>query len=363
MCRHLEELNNDAVKQIQELRNELAQTDSGLNNLRGEVTQSKGNIRRLDERLDSAAASLEATRIEVAGCKATCKEMGNSISQNAKGIGRLQDGQKSTSGTMQKMKEEAIQRDEDIGKLRQDLEELRTRMNDTLEEKVHQLDTWVEQLLQDHGNTKKTVLNNKENLRGMGCELRGTQEDLSKVASDVKRLVKHLNDMTNKLDGTESSLGKTNTQLQKLHVDHDGTKTNTQVLQVNLQGVATKLQRLNDDHLKTNRNVGFVREGLDKVSAYHEETRELLNRTLSEVKELQEGHGDANATMNSLSKNLERVHGLASSTQKDLKLTNALVLPNLNADSGTGDMSMPVTPSTTRNKKILHGRPVRLDRI
>merc|ERR1712063_7721 len=156
--------------------------------------------------------------------------------------------------------------------------------------------------------------------------------------------------MANKLDGTESNLSRTNTNFQKLHADHDATKTNTQSLQVDLQGLAAKLQKLNDDHLKCSRNVGLVRDGLEKVSAHHEETRELLNRTVSEVKELQEGHGDANATMNSLSKNLERVHGLASSTQKDLKLTNALVLPNLNADSGTGDMSMPVTPSTTRNK-------------
>merc|ERR1712137_182569 len=223
-------------------------------------------------------------------------------------------------------------------------------------------DNWVEQLLQEHGATKKTLINQKESLQITGCELKGTQEDHSKLSSDLKRLVKHLTEMGNKLDGTESSLSRTNTNLQKLHVDHDATKSNTQSLQVDLQGIATKLQKLTDDHLKCFRNVGLVREGLEKVSAYHEETRELLNRTVSDVKELQEGHGNANATMNSLTKNLERVHGIASSTQKDLKFTNALVLPTLHSDAGTGEMSKPVTPNPGRTRKSAD-RPVRLNKI
>jgi len=73
--------------------------------------------------------------------------------------------------------------------------------------------------------------------------------------------------------------------------------------------------------------------------------REILNRTVSDVKEFQEGHINSNATMLTLHKNLERVHGIASSVQKDLKLTNALVLPNISPDSGAGNMSKTRTPS------------------
>merc|ERR1712007_111395 len=211
--------------------------------------------------------------------------------------------------------------------------------------------------------TKKTLINQKESLQMTGCELKGTQEDLSKVSSDLKRLVKHLNELANKLDGTDANLSRTNTNFQKLHVDHDATKTNTQSLQVDLQGLATKLQKLTDDHLKCFRNVGIVREGMEKVSGYHDETRELLNRTVSDVKELQEGHGNSNATMLTLHKNLERVHGIASGTQKDLKLTNALVLPNINADSIVAGetMKQTTTPTTGRQRKV--DKPHHLNRI
>merc|ERR1712007_190011 len=211
--------------------------------------------------------------------------------------------------------------------------------------------------------TKKTLINQKESLQMMGCELKGTQEDLNKLSSDQKRLVKHLNEMANKLEGTEANLSRTNTNFQKLHVDHDATKTNTQSLQVDLQGLATKLQKLTDDHLKCFRNVGIVREGMEKVSGYHDETRELLNRTVSDVKELQEGHGNSNATMLTLHKNLERVHGIASGTQKDLKLTNALVLPNINADSIVAGetMKQTTTPTTGRQRKV--DKPHHLNRI
>merc|ERR1712007_244413 len=283
---------------IQELKNGLAHIDSELSNVRSDVNESKSAIVRLDQRVDDTAASLAATRIEVASNRGTCL----------------------------KMKEEATQRDDEIGKLRLELEKLKGRMNEHLEDKIHQLDIWVEELLQEHGATKITLINQKESLQMMGCELKGVQEVLNKLTSDQKRLVKHLNEMDNKLDGTEANLSRSNTNYQNLQVDHDASKTNTQILQVDLQGLATKLQKLTDDHLKCFKNVGIIRQGMEKVSGYHDETRELLNRTVSDVKELQEAHGNSNATMLTLHKNLERVHGIASSAEEDLKLTNVLRL-------------------------------------
>merc|ERR1712137_1041316 len=114
-------------------------------------------------------------------------------------------------------------------------------------------------------------------------------------------------------------------------------------------------------HLKCFRNVGLVREGLEKVSAHHEDTREILNRTVGDVKELQEGHGNSNATIRALNKNLERVHGIACSAQKDLKLTNALLLPNISSETGTGNMPKTRTPTPTGHRKA--DKPHHLNRI
>merc|ERR1712007_120572 len=135
---------------------------SELGNLRSDANHSKSAILRLDQRVDNTASCLEATRIEVAGNRATCKELGNTISQNTNGLSRLRDEHKTMNGSMLKMKEEATQRDDEIGKLRLDHEKLKGRMND-------QLDNWVQELLQEHGATKKTLINEKESLQIMGC--------------------------------------------------------------------------------------------------------------------------------------------------------------------------------------------------
>merc|ERR1712137_964585 len=172
----------------------------------------------------------------------------------------------------------------------------------------------------------------------------------SKLNSDMKRVGKHHNDLANKLDGTESSLGKTNTNLQKLHSDHDSTKDSAQSLQAHLTGLNTKHQKLNEDFLKSSRTVGVIRDGMLKTNEEQEETRALLNKTVTDVKELQDGVANANASLMALGKNLDRVHGIASSTMKDLRMTNALVLPNLTT-AEVGDASKSSTPDAERHER------------
>jgi len=190
--------------------------------------------------------------------------------------------------------------------------------------------------------------------------VRGTQEDLSKVGNEVKKLIKTVVDVGAKLETANNNLAMTNGVVQRLHGDHENTKQNLAGNTVDLQAASSRLQRLIEEHSKTARDVSAVRDELSKVGASHEHTREVMGKTVSSVKELQDGQGMLNTGMQGVNRSLERVHGLAAATQKDLKLTNAFVLPNLGGEpTPAGPPPATLTQTSLRSKSLITPRKQR----
>jgi len=134
-------------------------------------------------------------------------------------------------------------------------------------------------------------------------------------------------------DKVKENLELTNGVVMRIHTEHEETRAKAVANAGKNHEVDVAVRKLNDRNRDINQSITMVNQELCKLSASQDTTRDRLGETMETVGTLKNGNMQLQMTMHDLSKSVEGVHNLASTTADHLKMTNSLVLPNLGADA------------------------------
>lgn len=330
----------DAMRQIQEVRRESKMGADGSGDIRGEVGKLHASLATMQQEILKTNTRLSALRVDVLGNAANVVVLQEQAEKASDGVNQLREGQKVTNTNMHNLREDLLAAKEKIKHLEKDVAHLQETKKNVLQAKLDRALLALQQSQEDLEGIKTLTFQNQDACHELRETLGEAQADVGKLEVARNSHESRIMELASKTDKHRENLEMTNGVVMKLHCEHEETRAKAIGLQTSSKTLDTALQRLREDHKQVVQSVQIVNEEAAKLSAAHSTTREMIVQTTDKVGGIDSGTVNLQNAVHELGKNIEWVHSVASHTQDHLKMTNALVLPNLGSDGAISPSSM-----------------------
>jgi len=333
---YLQDLNTGTARELQDFRRSVEMTigGAGTNNL--DLKTIRAQLTTLQQEGVKTNNRVSALRVDVLSNTATVASLQEQANKANDNLGQLREGQKVTNTNVHNLRLDQTAAKQTIQKLQQEVMSLSEAKENVFQAKLDRAIQTVQQCFQDLEHNKMLTYQNQDACRSLNENMAQEQANMKKldIARDLHQ--KRIDELTLKSDGIKENLEMTNGVVMRLHTEHEETRTKT-IDNINKNHELDAAQRRSTADLShTSQSLQVTKEEMAKLLAAQCTTRDKLNETNGIVGELSNGTVNLQNAMHELSMNVEFVHNLASHTEDHLKMTNALVLPNLDAEGAMG---------------------------
>jgi len=342
---YLQELTMDTVKQIEAVRDEVKRNDVRLTGTTNGVSTTSSSVKLLQEEVGKVRERLDNAESTLATNTAHCKQVQGEVQEEGNQLERLRQGQQVTNTNVHLLKEELNRRSDDLRSLRKEVEHLQATKSVDFRDKFkkieHQLNTHSLSL----EAARKDLTGHMDKIRGLESQSRDTTGDVARLTAELAREAKALEKAVADAEATKSNLELTNGVVMKIHTEHEEIKESNRNLENDAKKSNVSIQQMCENHVKTTKGMGTLREEHAKVCATQEQNRNMVNLVIDHIVGLQEGQAKSTSSLAALSRELEMLQNVASTTHENLKYTNAIVLPNLGAEGAVSPAAMNLSAS------------------
>mmetsp|Transcript_61742 Transcript_61742/g.133773 ORF Transcript_61742/g.133773 Transcript_61742/m.133773 type:complete len:407 (+) Transcript_61742:76-1296(+) len=358
VCVFLHRLQEDAQRQLKDLRSELRQNTTAVCEVRNKLLRVQSVSESQEQQLTKVRTVLDSLSERASLNSEKCDRLMADSTKATEEIDHLRDGFKVTNTNVQSLKES-------LGFSKQLVEQIRVKLEREVSSTLQALDSTTKatilhlsRLREDQDVSKTYIEGHSAQLRELTSGAGKAVERLDGIDESLRESTKGLGEATHKLRGTVENLELTNGVVMKMHEDLEATKAEAISLREVQRRAGLDMSRAQEDHGQTARMLGVAREELCRLTASHGTATAELNRTVDQVKVLTDGHALARRDMQVLTGHLEGVRMVAEGTHENLKITNAFVLPNLDASTEVpcsvfhagSPRSVPVPPRKNRRE-------------
>jgi len=333
---YLEDMNKDTMRQIQEFKRTYEMNSTGSGDIKLEMRTLGAQVSTVQQELVKTNTRMSALRVDILGNAANVVVLQEQGAKASEGLNQIREGQKVTNTNVHNLREEHLIAKEEIRKLQKEVASLKQGSENVLQVKLEKVMLSVEQCKEDIEANKKRTYTNEDGCRSLREALSEAKVDIGKLENARGDHEKRMSELNYKGEKMKDNLEMTNGVVMRMHTEHEETRTKAIESQnKHLQGDIA-LQRLKDDHNHVAQSMRIINEELGKLAAGQDTTRDRLAEAVDRVGGLSSSSVNLQNAFHELSKNVERVHSLASNTEDNLKMTNAMVLPNLGSDGAFG---------------------------
>jgi hypothetical protein len=244
----------------------------------------------------------------------------------------MKEGQKLTNANVHNLREEFGIAKEEIKKLQHQMSALSVTKENSMQAKLDRFALSLQQSTEDIKSVKVLTYKNQDACRDLHQSLSTAQAEIAKIDGCKAEHERRMEELFVRYDTGKENLELTNGVVMRLHAEHEETRMKAIENFTKNREIDVVVQRLGDDQPQMAQDIRHVYEELAKQRAAQDTTRDRLMDTISRVGGLKDGMVNLQNSAHEMGKNVELIHNLASSTQDHLKMTNALVLPNLSSD-------------------------------
>jgi len=329
---YLEEMNKDAMRQFQDFKRSVELSIGGQGSSKLDLKTLDAQVTTLQQENVKTNNRISALRVNVLSNTASVATLQEQATKANDNFGQIREGQKVTNSNVHNLREDHLAAKEALWKLQKEISSLQEHKENILQAKLDQALLAMQQCMQDLEHNKMLTYQNQDASRNLHESLEQAQADVKKLRdADVGR-DKRMAELSFKCDGVKENLEMTNGVVMRLHTEHEETRFKAITITNKSHEIDVAVRRSTADHGQTVLSVQVVKEELAKVMAAQCATRDKLSEATERVGELGNGTVNLQNAMHELSLNVEYVHNLAANTEDNLKVTNALVLPNLGAE-------------------------------
>lgn len=333
---YLEETNKDTLKQLLDFKRTVELSIGGQGNNKLDLKTIDAHVTTLQQENVKTNNRVSALRVDVlsntAGV-ATLQEQANKANDD---LSQMREGQKVTNTNVHNLREDFIVAKEAIRKLQKEVGSLQEAKENIYQAKLDRALLAMQQCMQDLEHNKLLTYQNQDACRNLNDSFGRAQAELQKLDHTKVDHERRIAELNVRADGIKDNLEMTNGVVMKLHTEHEETRIKS-IDNMNKNHELDAAARRSSSNLgHTVQSVQIVKEEVAKLLAAQCTTRDKLSETAHRVGELSNGTVNLQNAMHELSINVEHVHNLASNTEDHLKMTNALVLPNLEAEGAFG---------------------------
>jgi len=351
---YLEDMNKDTRREIQDMKRTYESQTSGIGDSKGDMKTLHARVSTAQEELVKANTRMSALRVDVLGNAANVVVLQEQAGKSSQGLGQLLEGQKVTNTNVHNLREEHLIAKEEIRKLQKEVASLKEAKENVVQAKLDRVMLALQHCKEDLEVSKKRSFDNEDGVRDLRQILSEAKVDVGKLGSVSADHDKRMTELSIKGEKVKENLEMTNGVVMRLHTEHEETRMKAvQNLDRNHE-IDVALRRIQEDSSHFGNSVHSLHDDFSKMAAAQDTTRDRLTETVDKVNQLNGGTVNLQNTMHEMGKNLEWVHNLASSTEDHLKMTNAMVLPNLGADNAFNPSSTSCSSSGFANAKAMN---------
>jgi len=333
---YLEELNKDTLRQLQDFKRTVELSIGGQGNNKLDLKTIDAQVTTLQQANVKTNNRVSALRVDVLSNTAGVATLQEQASKANDNLSQLREGQKVTNTNVHNLREDQLIAKEAIRKLQTEVGSLQEAKENILQAKLDRGLLAMRQCMQDLEHNKLLTYQNQDACRDLKETLGTAKADIKKLDHTKGDHEKRLAELNSRAGGIKENLELTNGVVMRLHAELEETRVKSIDNMNKNHELDVAVRRTTGDQGHTVQSVQIVKEELAKLMASQCTTRDKLVETTDRVGELSNGTVNLQNAMHELSINVEFVHNLASNTQDHLKMTNALVLPNLEAEGAMG---------------------------
>jgi len=329
---YLEEMNKDTLRQFQDLKQsvELSIGGAGSNKLDLSTVDAKvATLQQENVKTNHRISALQDDVLSNTTSVATLREQAKKAKDN---FGQIREGQKVTNSDVHNLREDHRAAKEALRELQLEVSSLQEKKENILQAQLDQAVLATRQCMKDVQNNTVLTHQNQDACRNLHKTFEQAQAEVKKMGDAGAGHVKRIAELSLKCDGVKENLELTNGVVMRLHTEHEETRSKAINNTNRSNEIDVAIRRSTADHGQTVNSVQAVKEDLAKVMAAQCATRDKLSEATKRVGELGNDTVNLQNEMHELSLNVEKVYNLAASTEDNLKVTNAFVLPNLGAE-------------------------------
>lgn len=333
---YLEDMNKDTRRELQDFKRTVELSIGGQSGNKLDLKTIHAQVTTLQQESVKANNRISALRVDVLSNAANVATLQDQASKVKDDVGQLREGQKKTNTNVHNLREDYLIARDEIRKLQKEVCSLQEVKENVLQAKLDQALLAMQQCKQDVEHNKMRTFNNQDECRSLKESLQKAQAEIKKIDITSGVHETRIGELSLRADGIKDNLELTNGVVMRVHTEHEETRKKALGNMNKNHDLDVAVRRCEDEHGHTVQGLQIVKEGLAKLMAEQTTTRDRLGEACERVAEVGNGTINLQNALHELSINVEYVHNLASNTQDTLKVTNSLVLPNLDAEGAIG---------------------------
>eukprot|EP00927_Polykrikos_kofoidii_P057626 TRINITY_DN51780_c0_g1_i1.p1 TRINITY_DN51780_c0_g1~~TRINITY_DN51780_c0_g1_i1.p1 ORF type:complete len:441 (-),score=101.14 TRINITY_DN51780_c0_g1_i1:60-1271(-) len=329
LVKWLHGLNQQAMKQLADLRSTVGDSCESINGLKEGLGLANANMESLKNLVGEKSTLLDKVKNQVHLNTELGARLQDSADEAAQGINDLISGLKVTNTNAQSLKEDHGLLSANFQKLRREIDrEVKVNLkdlNDLMGVASHRLDS----LTHASDQHKRALLDHKNGLLRLDEGASLAAERTSRLEDTVARLHTDLATLVGRHEGVKDNLEMTNAVVMKIHEELEAARADAAALKEDHLALGSRHDTLRQDFTKASKAAAKLTESHEKLLASHGQARKDLDENMKTVVALQEGYVQTHEVIKALSGQVDRISIQLASTQENLQVTNALVLPNV----------------------------------
>mmetsp|Transcript_88265 Transcript_88265/g.189471 ORF Transcript_88265/g.189471 Transcript_88265/m.189471 type:complete len:414 (-) Transcript_88265:232-1473(-) len=334
MARNLQDHIARNAEEIQDLRRCIRDNAEAIQGLRGAAEITVTGLQSLQEGLAATNTLVEANRKELVRTNSTVQQLGLGVDQNNDGIMLLRDAHKVSNNSLQKLGKDIVLANAVTDKLQEaidkridtDLVHLRDELSRTRLEVKH--------VTANEESLRVGLLEEREKLREEQARAKGIADNLAETNTVVQILEQRIASEIAGLKATRQLLDELNVATGKLREDYDLTKGFVVDLQTSSKKVIAQLRQEHDNIERNASGLSILQDKFEKQVEALDQTRKNLEKTSTQVHILNDGHDRVTTQIGQIRTELSDVGTTARAVKAGLKEQSAILLPNIQSDSG-----------------------------
>eukprot|EP00927_Polykrikos_kofoidii_P050311 TRINITY_DN4421_c0_g1_i1.p1 TRINITY_DN4421_c0_g1~~TRINITY_DN4421_c0_g1_i1.p1 ORF type:complete len:434 (-),score=83.97 TRINITY_DN4421_c0_g1_i1:199-1428(-) len=348
MGRHLQEQMRILQQRLDQLGNDLQDTNGAVSGLKANKDQLGNNVQQLQDGLANTKTLVDSTRKELGRTNAHVQKLHSGVESANDNIASLRDAQKVTNTQMEKLKQDLLQTNNMAKDCQEAIEKRLDLECAQLRDELSKTNLNLKHLRADHEIVKTGFHEEREALRDANNRSKGIANDLAATNTVVGIIEQRLADTVSGLRTTRQNLEDLNTVTVKLHEDHENTKATAAEVLGGLKKVGSHVKQVHEGLDRTANGLVVTQSKLEETTNIVDVIRNDLSDTKGKANALREGHEMSKNQLLMLRGELAEVGATTAAVKAGLKETSSILLPNINMDSHEA------RTATLRHGSLLH---------
>lgn len=353
LCGHLQEQLDAMHRKFECLQHEFKRVDSSVTTFSGTFDQHTALIQALQGQGTASGAAMDNLRNSLGHLDAKMQRVIMAHDTHHETIAGLRDGQATSNTTVTKIIQDLSHMAQAFNSLQDTLAKNTNNDVDMLRADVQKMKLLLDRSAQDSRVLHAAVSAHDEEMKSSKGTVCMNREATARHGQYIQELQQRLGETMGGLKKTRDALDKDTRESAMVREEVRGTKICLSDTDGRLKKLSGQVGRLEMSLENAIQDLAKTRSQLHLVSSVSDSTSCGLQATAATVGHLAQSHDVANQNHHALAQQMIDTAAVANHTRRALKITNALVLPDVNSDT-RGHLSArdPMIPKQGVAKKM-----------